>query len=123
MRLDMDRLEELRGLDDPDDGTSYVDRAIANFLGGAEAHVATMEAAAASGDEDELRTVAHRLAGTALNIGVVALGEAARTLEEHILNGSMADAVAALPELTARLAGDLEALRAYQREQFPTRTP
>ena len=27
-RLDLDRLEELRGLDDPDDTSSYVDRAI-----------------------------------------------------------------------------------------------
>ena len=123
MRLDIDRLEELRGLDDPDEGTSYVDRAIANFLGSAEAHVATMEAAAASGDEHELAAVAHRLAGSALNLGAVALGEAARALEEHILNGSMTAAVAALPDLTALLADDLEALRAYQREQFPTRTP
>jgi PAS domain S-box-containing protein len=120
-RLDLDRLEELRGLDDPDDGSSYVDRAIANFLGNADEHLALMESAAASGDADQLRTVAHRLAGSALNLGVVALGEGARELEEHIMNGSMADAVAALPEVAAQLADAVEALRAYQQEQFPAR--
>jgi PAS domain S-box-containing protein len=120
-RLDLDRLEELRGLDDPDDDSSYVNRAIANFLGAADGHLASMEAAAASGDEVQLRTVAHRLAGSALNLGAVALGESARELEEHIMNGSMGDALAALPVLAEQMATDLEALRAYQREQFPAR--
>ena len=123
-RLDMHRLDELRGLDDPDDGTSYVDRAIANFLGSAEAHVATMEAAAAAGDEHELRTVAHRLAGSALNLGAVALGEAARAIEEHIINGSPGrGAWRRCPTSRHGWRRDLEALRAYQREQFPARVP
>jgi HPt (histidine-containing phosphotransfer) domain-containing protein len=120
-RLDLDRLEELRGLDDPEDDSSYVNRAIANFLGAADGQLASMEAAAASGDAVQLRTVAHRLAGSALNLGAVALGEGARELEEHIMNGSMGDALAALPKLAERMATDLEALRAYQREQFPAR--
>jgi CheY-like chemotaxis protein len=120
-RLDLDRLEELRGLDDPDDGSSYVDRALGNFLGGAEGQLASMETAAAAGDSDQLRAVAHRLAGSALNLGAVSLGEAARKLEEHIMNGSMADAVAALPALAETMSTDLEALRAYHREQFPAR--
>jgi CheY-like chemotaxis protein/HPt (histidine-containing phosphotransfer) domain-containing protein len=120
-RLDLDRLEELRGLDDPDDGSSYVNRAIANFLGSAAGQLALMEAAAASGDVDQLRAVSHRLAGSALNLGAVALGESARELEEHIMNGSVADAVSALPELAERMAADVEALRAYQHEQFPAR--
>ena len=120
-RLDLDRLEELRGLDDPDDVSSYVNRAIANFLGNADGQLALMEAAAASGDAAQLRAVSHRLAGSALNLGAVALGKGARALEEHIMNGSMADAVAALPELAEQMAADVEALRAYQLEQFPAR--
>ncbi len=120
-RLDLDRLEELRGLDDPGEGSSYVDRAIANFLGSASGHLAAMEAAAADGDADQLRAVAHRLAGSALNLGAAALGEGARELEVHIMNGSFADAVAALPELAELMAADLAALRAYQHEQFPAR--
>jgi hypothetical protein len=35
------------------------------------------------------------------------------------MNGSMADAVAALPALAEEMAADVEALRAYQQEQFP----
>ena len=118
-RLDVDRLAELRTLDDPADGSSYVDRAIGNFLGNAEAQLATMTSAAEAGDTDQLRAVAHRLAGAALNLGVTALGEAARTVEEHVANGSLADAAAALPALAERLVDDLEALRAYRSEQFP----
>jgi PAS domain S-box-containing protein len=120
-RLDMERLDELRGLDDPDDGTSYVDRAIANFLGSAEDQLATMRTAAASGDVDQLRAVTHRLAGAALNLGATTLGEGARELEVLVVNGPLADAVAALPVLEEQMAADLEALRAYQREQFPAR--
>ncbi len=35
-----------------------------------------MEAAAASGDADQLQAVSHRLAGSALNLGAAALGAA-----------------------------------------------
>ena len=120
-RLDVARLEELRELDDPDGEASYVDRAIGNFLDRAESHVATMEEAAASGDAEQLRAVVHRLAGSALNLGAVAAGECARDVEVQIMNGCLADAVATLPVLTERLAADVEALRAYRREQFPAR--
>jgi PAS domain S-box-containing protein len=120
-RLDLDRLEELRELDDPDDESSYVDRAIANFLGRVEGQVATMTDAAAAGDAEQLRAVAHQLAGSALNLGAVTLGESARDVEERVANGSLDEAAAALPELAERMVADLAALRAYQREQFPAR--
>ena len=120
-RLDLDRLEELRELDDPDDESSYVDRAIANFLGRVEGQVATMTDAAAAGDAEQLRAVAHQLAGSALNLGAVTLGESARDVEERVVNGSLDEAAAALPELAERMVADLAALRAYQREQFPAR--
>ena len=120
-RLEVERLTELRGLDEPDDPVSYVDRAITNFLGSAETDMATMIEAAESGDIDRLRDVTHRLAGSALNLGAVTLGEGARALEAHILSGEPAQALAALPGLVEPLAADLAALRAYQREQFPAR--
>jgi PAS domain S-box-containing protein len=120
-RLDLDRLDELRELDDPDEG-SYVARAIGNFLANAEQHVATMADAAAAGDAELLRTEAHRMAGSALNLGAVRFGQGARDLEIQILNGAFDEAVASLPELAEWLAADMEALRAYQREQFPART-
>jgi PAS domain S-box-containing protein len=120
-RLDLDRLAELRELDDPGDGQSYVDRAIANFLGSAEDQVDAMGSAGDSGDIDQLRAVAHRLAGSALNLGAVALGEGARGVEELIVNGSVAEAMTAVTALRERLEADLDALRAYQRDQFPAR--
>ena len=80
-----------------------------------------MRGRAAAGTPTSCGAVAHRLAGSALNLGAVALGEAAREIEVHIMNGSMADAVAALPEFAEQMAADLEALRAYQHEQFPAR--
>ena len=86
----MDRLEELRELDDPGDETSYLDRAIANFLTGALREVAAVSEAAADGRLDVVSAVAHRLAGSALNLGAGALGEAARELEEQARNGDAA---------------------------------
>jgi HPt (histidine-containing phosphotransfer) domain-containing protein len=121
-RIDLERLAELRELDDPGEAPSYVERAITNFLAGAEGHLASMEDAAASGDSEQLRAVAHRLAGSALNLGVVSTGQAARAVEEHVMDGSLAEAVAALPGLAVLLDADLAALRAYHRGEFAART-
>jgi PAS domain S-box-containing protein len=120
-RLDLRRLAELRELDDPDDGTSYVDRAIENLTHNAERDMAAMRTAAAEGDATMLRSSAHRLAGSALNLGAVSLGEGARSVEELVVNGAFDEAVAGLPALGKEMAADLAALRAYQREQFPAR--
>ncbi|WP_298510094.1 response regulator [uncultured Nocardioides sp.] len=119
-RLDIDRLDELRELDDPGEG-SYVDRAIRNFLGYAEQDLAAMTAAVDAGDAAELRAIAHRLAGAALNLGARSLGESARVVEEHAVSESLDEAAAALPVLAEELTRDLDALRAYQREQFSAR--
>jgi HPt (histidine-containing phosphotransfer) domain-containing protein len=118
-RLDLERLAELRELDNPEDGSSYVDRAIQNFLDASPADLAVLTAAAADGDTHKLRTVAHRLAGAALNLGAVALGRAAQAVEEHAADGEPAGAP--LAELEAQMAADLAALQEYQREQFPAR--
>ncbi len=121
-RLDLDRLEELRELDDPGSRTSYVGRAITNFLGRAGTEVAALEAAAVVGDADQLRAIAHRLAGAALNLGAHALGEAAREVEQRAADGALEQARAALPALVDQLAEDLGALRAYRDEHFPALT-
>ena len=120
-RLDLARLDELRELDDPGDGTSYVDRAIGNLLGAVPGDLISMRAAAAEGDVARLRAAAHRLAGAALNLGAVALGHGARTIEEHAADGAVAEALEALSGLGEELGADLDALRAYQRENFPLR--
>ena len=120
-RLDLERLAELRELDKPGDAMSYVERAIGNFLGRAPGDLASLGAAAAAGDADQLRSVAHRLAGSALNLGAVAVGESAREVEEHAAEGRLTEALDALTRLAEQLEADLAALRGYLREQFPAR--
>lgn len=120
-RLDLERLDELRGLGLSDDGTSYLDRAIDNFLQGVGDEVTAMQRAARCGDTARLQTVAHKLAGAALNLGVTGLGEGLRRVEEHLMSDRPDDATTLLAVLLERLTGDLDALRAYQREELPVR--
>lgn len=120
-RLDLARLDELRELGLAADGTSYLDRAIDNFLQGIDGQVATLQGAARSGDTDRLQAVAHKIAGSALNLGVTELGEGLRRVEEHLMAGAADEATAPLAALLERLPTDLDALRAYRREQFPAR--
>jgi HPt (histidine-containing phosphotransfer) domain-containing protein len=121
-RLDHDRLAELRELDEPGDPNSYLDRAIGNLLGMAERDVAAMQAAAATGDIDQLSAVAHRLAGSALNLGATSMGASARDVEECAMNGDLAEAAGKLPRLAELVAADLAALSAYREEQYPAAT-
>ena len=61
---------------------SYVARAIANLLASAPVDLdVAARAAAAEGDDERLRAVAHRLAGAVLNLGAAEGGEAVRALE------------------------------------------
>jgi HPt (histidine-containing phosphotransfer) domain-containing protein len=117
-RLDVDRLAELRELDDPGE-SSYVVRAIDNLVRSATGDLATMRTAATAGDADQLRAVAHRLAGCALNLGAISLGEGAREVEQLATDGELAAVHPALADLAQLMAADLAALRDYQREQFP----
>jgi PAS domain S-box-containing protein len=120
-RLELARLDELRELDDGV-GPSYVDRAIGNFLRSAVADAEALTAAVSEGDPTEIRGLAHRMAGAALNLGASALGGTAREIELRAVAGDVAGAAALLPRLGADLEADLEALGAYQRAQFPLRT-
>ncbi|QIG42960.1 response regulator [Nocardioides anomalus] len=119
-RLEIARLSELRELDDGV-GPSYIDRAIGNFLRSAVSDAEALTAAVSEGDPTAVRSFAHRMAGAALNLGAQALGTTAREVEERAVAGDVAGAAALLPRLGADLEADLEALRAYQREQFPLR--
>ena len=117
-RLVLHRLAELAELDEPG-APSYVERAIGNLLANAEQDLATMVEAADTGDLDRLRAVAHRLAGSALNLGAASMGEGARQVEEYAISGDLADAAAALPRLAELMAADLAALRAYLQAHYP----
>ncbi len=110
--LATDRLDELRDLDP--DNTAYLDRAIGNFVRNTPGTLETIRQAIADGDAEVLKQVSHKLAGGALNLGVMAAGRTAQQIELVADTGATAGAV----ELTDQLEIDLEtgrtALLAYQ---------
>jgi HPt (histidine-containing phosphotransfer) domain-containing protein len=88
--VDVERLDTLRDLDPGD--TSYLDRAIANFQRNSAEAVASMRELAAAGDAAGLQAAAHKIAGSALNLGVEHGGKAARELELAVEAGGLDDA-------------------------------
>jgi len=110
--LDLDRLEMLRELDE--DNTDYLDRAIANFARNCTEAMAAMGAAIEADDADALRQSSHKLAGGALNLGVVYAGEAVRRLEAVADTGSVDGAAELLPSTQEALERGQAALAAYQ---------
>jgi HPt (histidine-containing phosphotransfer) domain-containing protein len=110
--LATDRLDELRDLDPGN--TTYLDRAIGNFVRNTPGTLETIRQAIADQDAEILKQVSHKLAGGALNLGVMAAGRTAQQIELVADAGATAGAV----ELTDQLEIDLEtgrtALLAYQ---------
>jgi HPt (histidine-containing phosphotransfer) domain-containing protein len=110
--LDVERIDELRDLDPGD--TSYLDRAIGNFVTNSPTVLATIREACAAGDVVTLKQVSHKLAGGALNLGVTTAGRVAQQIELVADTGS----TAGVDDLVDRLAGALEegrsAVLAYQ---------
>jgi HPt (histidine-containing phosphotransfer) domain-containing protein len=103
--LATDRLDELRDLDP--DNTAYLDRAIGNFVRNTPGTLETIRQAIADGDAEALKQVSHKLAGGALNLGVMAAGRTAQQIELVADTGATAGAV----DLTDQLETDLEAGR------------
>ena len=110
--LDRDRLDMLRDMADGD--TAYLDRAIGRFVTGTPDLVGAIGAAVDAGDVDDLRQQAHRLAGSALNLGVTRVGTAARALEHLADTGTTAGADDLLPRLAEAVDADCAALLSYQ---------
>jgi HPt (histidine-containing phosphotransfer) domain-containing protein len=114
-RLDLARLEELRGLDEGSGEGSYVARAIGNLLRNAPVDLDTMAEAASVGDSELLGATSHRLAGAALNLGAHQGGEAARQLEDAVRSGvPIANLADRLAELREVLTADLRALADFR---------
>ena len=101
----MRMLDEMRR-----DGSSLFDRASENFVEQAPGSLADIRAAVAAGDPAALASLAHRLRGSATNLGLPALGEAAGVLEEIGDAGSVDAADAAVAELRDALTDALAAL-------------
>lgn len=110
--LDVERLDSLRDLDPGD--TTYLDRAIGNFQVNSAAAVEAIRAAVADGDVSTLTARSHKIAGSALNLGVPRAGQAARAVELAADSGAVAPAVPLLDELDEAMAEARGLLLAYQ---------
>jgi CheY-like chemotaxis protein len=110
--LELGRLDELRDLDPGN--TTYLDRAIGNFVTNTPGTLEAIKAAVAAGDAPTLKQVSHKLAGGALNLGVVAAGRTAQQIELAADSGSVDGAVDLVPALERALEEGRTALLAYQ---------
>ncbi|MCD4527465.1 ATP-binding protein [Nocardioides sp. cx-173] len=110
--LDVERLDMLRDLDVGN--TDYLDRAISNFTARSAAAVETIRGHILEGDADLMRQAAHKLAGSALNLGVERSAAAARQLEWLGDSGTTDGALDLVPALERALEEGRALLRAYQ---------
>jgi PAS domain S-box-containing protein len=110
--LDVERLDMLRDLDVGN--TDYLDRAIANFARNSVAAVDVIRGHILAGDADLMRQAAHKLAGSALNLGVQESAAAARQLEWLGDTGMTEGALDLVPALERALDDGRALLRAYQ---------
>ncbi|WP_243061022.1 response regulator [Nocardioides sp. SR21] len=111
-RLALERLDELRDLDPGN--TTYLDRAIGNFLANTPGTLESIRAAADAGDAETLKQVVHKLAGGALNLGVQGAGRTAQEIELIADTGTTDGTAELLAQLEAELELGRESLRAYQ---------
>ena len=99
-------LERMRMLDEMRrDGSSLFDRASSRFVEQAAGSLDAIRAAVAAGDPAGLVASAHRLKGSATNLGLPALGQAAGALEGLGDAGLTEDAAAQVADLEAPSPG------------------
>jgi hypothetical protein len=111
-QLDLSRLDMLRDM--APGNTSYLDRAIGHFVSNAPHALAAIRAAVHAGDAAALQQAAHRLAGSASNIGVVPVGTTARSLELVADSGTTEGAQELLGSLDEAISRGTAALLAYR---------
>jgi hypothetical protein len=110
--LDLDRLDMLRDLDPG--STAYLDKAIANFVARVPESVHAIRSATAARDDEALTHAAHRLKGSALNLGLPAVGHLAYELEMLGDSGTTTGAAAVLVDLEQALSRAVVELLGYQ---------
>jgi HPt (histidine-containing phosphotransfer) domain-containing protein len=110
--LVLDRLDELRDLDPGN--TTYLDRAIGNFVANTPGTLELIRRAVEDRDAAAVKQAAHKLAGGALNLGVEAAGRTAQEIEIHADTGALERVDALVDRLDRELQDGRAALRAYQ---------
>ena len=110
--LEVDRLDVLRDIDEGD--TTYIRRAIGNFQTNSVEAVDSIRAALDAQDGATVRAVAHKIAGSAFNLGVPEAGDAARAVETAADEGDLAQAAELVPGLEASMARSRDLLLVYR---------
>lgn len=113
--LDTDRLDMLRDLGP--DGAAYVDRAIGNFQVSSVAAVEAVRRCIAAGDAAGMRAAAHKISGSALNLGAFFASAAAREIEALGTAGTTHGAAELVPALEEAMARARALLLSYQAER------
>ncbi len=85
--VDVERIEMLHEM--VKDGLSLFQRSSGNFIAHAEDHLTAIGAAVAAADAEALLATAHKLKGSALNLGLPRVGAAALALEENGREGRL----------------------------------
>ncbi len=116
--LDATRLQELEALGPR--AVALVDRAIDNLVTALPRILRDLEEAFERHDTDEVGTAAHRLRGSALNLGLGRVAEIALSLELRADRTETADVPRLLEELSVAGAEAETALRQYQRSRDAT---
>ena len=99
--LDLDRIQMLQDLRPGD--RSLFDKFVATFLERVSDDVRAIDAAVRGGDHVQLVDAAHRLKGSAQNLGAVEVGRVSQALEAAGERQDIADAVALIPLLAEQV--------------------
>jgi HPt (histidine-containing phosphotransfer) domain-containing protein len=113
--LDVSRLTELGELGPS--AVALVERAIDNFVANMDDNLTEIEKAVASGDSETLNPVAHRLKGSALNLGANRLAEICLELELLGEEGAAWGGAPMIDDLKAAAAATVSALIDYRSRQ------
>jgi len=116
--LDESRLEELGELGPS--AVALVDRAVDNFVAAMGATVAEIESAVATGDSAALGAVAHRLKGSALNLGANRLADICLELETLSDEDAAWAGAPMLGELRTAADATITALGDYRSRRVPS---
>ena len=109
--LDADRAEMLAEL--VKDGVNFFDRTRASFLSRIDATLGALSEAVERDDSPRTMAVAHQLKGSALNLGLGLLGDAAHALEQLARADETDGADALLAQVRLQATAAVEALVAY----------
>ena len=111
--LDLDRLDMLRDLAAGD--TSYLDKAIGNFIERCPEAFEDIRRSVENGSPKDLTSTAHKLKGSALNLGVLTVGHLCHELEMLGDQGRTDGTARLLDDLERALDHAVTALRDYHR--------